>query len=259
MNGWCPLPFSRSSSGSSESFTSSAAESTRTPATPRSNQKRRISSCSVQTSGWAQLRSGCSGANKCRYHSPSSDPRPRGAAEDRLPAVGRGRAVRTRSPPEPEPLPGRRGRPRCERLAEPGVLVRNVIRHEVDDRPHPELASFCDQRLGILERAECRVDRAIVDDVVARVGERRRIPRVEPERVHPERPEVGQACPDARQVADPVAVPIGEAPDVHLVDDRITPPLAVTFALPAARRCRRPFDLRHRDGTIAELTSSCKR
>ena len=115
-------------------------------------------------------------------------PRPRGAAEDRLPAVGRGRAVWTGSRPEPEPLPGRRGRRRCKRLAEPGVLVRNVIRHEVDDRPHPELAGLCDQRLGVLERAECRVDRAIVDDVVARVSERRRIPRVEPERVHAERP-----------------------------------------------------------------------
>ena len=42
----------------------------RTPATPRSNQKRRMSSCSARTSGWFQLRSGCSGVKRCRYHSP---------------------------------------------------------------------------------------------------------------------------------------------------------------------------------------------
>ncbi len=43
----------------------------RTPATPRSNQKRSTSSCSRRTSGWAQFRSGCSGVNRWRYHSPS--------------------------------------------------------------------------------------------------------------------------------------------------------------------------------------------
>ena len=42
----------------------------RTPATPRSNQNFRISSCSRRTSGWFQFRSGCSGVNMCRYHSP---------------------------------------------------------------------------------------------------------------------------------------------------------------------------------------------
>ena len=58
------------SSGSAGSLTSNAAESMRIPATPRSNQNRSTSSCSAQTSGCVQLRSGCSGVNRCRYHSP---------------------------------------------------------------------------------------------------------------------------------------------------------------------------------------------
>ena len=40
------------------------------PSTPRSNQNRRMSSNSARTLGWSQLKSGCSGANRCRYQSP---------------------------------------------------------------------------------------------------------------------------------------------------------------------------------------------
>ncbi|MDF2711488.1 MAG: hypothetical protein K0R62_7140 [Nonomuraea muscovyensis] len=43
----------------------------RNPSTPRSNQKRSTSSNSRCTSGLSQLRSGCSGANRWRYHCPS--------------------------------------------------------------------------------------------------------------------------------------------------------------------------------------------
>ena len=59
-------------------------ESMRTPSTPRSNQNRRTSSNSARTSGCSQLRSGCSGANRCRYHCPGGRrrrPRPGRAAE----------------------------------------------------------------------------------------------------------------------------------------------------------------------------------
>ena len=40
------------------------------PSAPRSSQNRSTSSNSARTSGLAQLKSGCSGANRCRYHSP---------------------------------------------------------------------------------------------------------------------------------------------------------------------------------------------
>ena len=42
----------------------------RTPSTPLSNQNRRMSSNSCRTTWLFQLKSGCSGANRCRYHSP---------------------------------------------------------------------------------------------------------------------------------------------------------------------------------------------
>ena len=71
MNGWVPGgPSTPSQSDSVGSFISTAAESIRTPSAPRSNQNRRMSSNSSRTLGLDQLKSGCSGANRCRYHSP---------------------------------------------------------------------------------------------------------------------------------------------------------------------------------------------
>ena len=46
------------------------ATSTRNPSTPRSSQNRRMRANSAATSGFVQSRSGCSGANRCRYHWP---------------------------------------------------------------------------------------------------------------------------------------------------------------------------------------------
>src|SRR5260221_2374767 len=65
-----PGGWSESTSGSAASLLSSAAESILMPSAPRSNQKRSTSSNSFLTAWLAQLKSGCSGANKCRYHSP---------------------------------------------------------------------------------------------------------------------------------------------------------------------------------------------
>jgi hypothetical protein len=89
-----------------------------------------------------------------------------------------------------------------------------VVRHDVDDYPQAVAVRLIDQRLRLVERAEQRVDVPVVRDVVTRVRHRRRVPRVEPDRVDAERRQVGQARPDARQVADPVAVAVGEAAHV---------------------------------------------
>ncbi len=67
----CGFADSGRRSGSSGSLTSPCATSIRKPSTPRSNQNRRIDSNSACTSGCCQLRSGCSGAYRWRYHSPS--------------------------------------------------------------------------------------------------------------------------------------------------------------------------------------------
>ena len=57
-------------SGSPGALSSELATSMRTPSTPRSNQNFRIDSNSSRTTWLSQFRSGCSEANRCRYHSP---------------------------------------------------------------------------------------------------------------------------------------------------------------------------------------------
>jgi hypothetical protein len=51
-------------------------------------------------------------------------------------------------------------------------LVGNVVGDDVDDGPIPS-AAFGDQLLRLLEGPERRVDRAVVGDVVAAVGQGR--------------------------------------------------------------------------------------
>ena len=84
--------------------------------------------------------------------------------------------------------------------------------------------SLGDQLLRLPEGPERGIDRAVVNDVVAGVGQRRRVPRVEPKRIDAERGQVRQVGADSRQIAGAVAVGVSKAPNVHLVHDRITPP-----------------------------------
>ena len=52
----------------SGSVPSRCTTSMRKPSTPRSSQKRSVSSIAASTWGFAQLRSGCWAVNECRYH-----------------------------------------------------------------------------------------------------------------------------------------------------------------------------------------------
>ena len=107
------------------------------------------------------------------------------------------------------------------------MLVGGVVGHEVDDHPQVELVRAGDQRVGVGEVAEERVDVAVVGDVVAVVVLRRGVERRDPERVHAEVAEVGQPRRDAGEVADAVAVRVGEGTDVDLVDDGVAPPALI--------------------------------
>jgi hypothetical protein len=52
------------------------------------------------------------------------------------------------------------------------MLIGDVVRDDVDDRPDPEHGGLGDQLLSVGECPEGRVDRTIVGDVVAAVRQR---------------------------------------------------------------------------------------
>jgi hypothetical protein len=153
---------------------------------------------------------------------------PRRTGEERPPVVGLGTllarhgAVAGGSPPVPVPFRVVLRRPR---LHEPGVLVGGVV----DDQVHHQLEATTvyvgQQPVELLQRPEQRVDVLVVADVVAVVVHRRAIHRRQPENVDPQRDQMVEASADAGQVTRAVAVPVGEAAGVDLVDDGATPPL----------------------------------
>ena len=85
------------------------------------------------------------------------------------------------------------------------MLVGGVVGHQVDDDLQPAGVGGGDQRVEVRERAEQRIDVAVVADVVAEVRHGRGIERREPDGVDAELGEVVQPRVIPR-VADAVAV-----------------------------------------------------
>ena len=102
------------------------------------------------------------------------------------------------------------GLSRDERLPEPRVLVRSVVGHEIEQHLHAAAVRRREQLVEVLQRAEQRVDLAVIGDVVAEIGHRRAEDRRQPDRVDAEFHEVIEPAQDARQVADAVAVGVLE-------------------------------------------------
>ena len=152
------------------------------------------------------------------------DPRPGWPPEDRAPVVRRLGTIFALPLPEHVPRPLGRAGPGGERGLEPGVLARGVVRDEVDDDLDPELVGPCHERFEVLEVAEEGVDVAVVGDVVSGVVLRRDVEGGEPHRVDAEGGEVGETLGDAGQVTDAVAVAVGPAAWVDLVDHGVAPP-----------------------------------
>ena len=100
-----------------------------------------------------------------------------------------------------------------------------MVRHDVDDDPDAGVVQRGHHRVEVVERAQPRVDVAVVGDVVPAVGERGRVERAQPDGVDAERREVVDPRRDAGEVADPVAVAVGEAARIDLVDDGLAPPV----------------------------------
>ena len=102
-----------------------------------------------------------------------------------------------------------------------------MVRDEIEQHADPARVRLRDESIEVLERAEVGMNPRVVGDVVAPVDVRRRVDRVEPDRVDAEPLEVVEALGHAREVADPVAVRVGERARVDLVQHCVAPP-AVT-------------------------------
>lgn len=87
-----------------------------------------------------------------------------------------------------------------------------------------ELPRLGEQLAQILIRPIARCDLVEIQDVVARIAERRFRTRVQPHRVHPEFPEVRKFLDDPAQVANPVAVRVTKRLRVDLIENRVLQP-----------------------------------
>jgi hypothetical protein len=109
-------------------------------------------------------------------------------------------------------------------LGEPAVLDRRVAGDDVHEHPQPALVGGADERVHVVQRSEARVDVRVVGDVVAAVGERRRVDGRQPQRIGAEAGDVLQPPGDAGEVALAVAVGVLKRARVDLVDDGVAPP-----------------------------------
>ena len=89
----------------------------------------------------------------------------------------------------------------------------------------PRRCACVEHHVEVGERAEERVDVAVVGDVVAGVLLRRALERAQPDGVDAEVGEVVEVRRDAGEVADAVARAVGEGARVDLVDHGGAPPL----------------------------------
>jgi len=102
--------------------------------------------------------------------------------------------------------------------------IGRVVRHEIEDDLQPPRMRLCDERVEIRQRAEQRIDAAIVGNVVTEIGHGRGIDRRYPDGVDAEAVEIVEPPPNAREIADAVTVRILKRPRVDLIDDAALPP-----------------------------------
>ena len=100
-------------------------------------------------------------------------------------AVGSG--IRTGAVPEEVPVPLRRAGRRARGGSEPGVLVRRVVRHHVDDHPESERGAVGTKASAIVPNIGWMPVKSLTS--YPSVGHRRRVPRRHP---HPVDARIGQ-------------------------------------------------------------------
>ena len=118
------------------------------------------------------------------------------------------------------------GRPRARLQGgtEPLVLVGGVVGDQVDDDADAGLVEVGDEGVEVLQGAVLGGQIEVIRDVVAGIHLGRGVEGREPHGVHAEGHQMVHVLPDPLDIADPVAVGVGEGAGVDLIDDGITPP-----------------------------------
>ena len=158
---------------------------------------------------------------------PPRIPGPGRAAEHRLPVVGR-RAVGLRIGPDVPVGPvAVAARPA---VAEPAVMVGCMGIDLVDDDFQAQCVGPRHQGIEIRQRAEHRIDIAIVRYVIAEIAHRRCEERRYPDRIDSQPGDIIQPLRDPGKIADAIAIAVLEAARIDLVDRGALPPRLVRFA-----------------------------
>ena len=154
-------------------------------------------------------------------HAPAV-PMPAGTAKDREPVVGRAAIGLGVGPDVPI---GLFIGARKAAFGEPGVAVGRVRDHLIDDDFQAQRMGLFQQPVEIFERAESRIDVAIIGDVVAEVLHGRGKDRGEPDGIDPQIGDIFEPRCDAHQIAYAIGVVILKRARVNLVDHRAAPPV----------------------------------
>src|SRR6185312_12172143 len=109
----------------------------------------------------------------------------------------------------------------------PRVPFGRVVDDQIDDDPDADLFGMIHELDEIAERAELRMDRVIVGNVVAVVAIGRLIKRLQPEARNPEAGEIIEPPRQSREVADAISVGVDVLLDVQAIDDGILVPKVV--------------------------------
>src|SRR5437870_4176479 len=124
-------------------------------------------------------------------------------------------------PDIPIPMPGGASR---AGLDKPGMAIAGVVGNDVEHDFDTALVRLANQAVDVGERAERRLDIAVVGNVVAEVGVRRDRDRAQPDGIDAKPLEIIEPADDTREVADAIAVRVLERTRIDLVDDAVAPP-----------------------------------
>ena len=111
--------------------------------------------------------------------------------------------------------------------AEPLVLVRTVVDHQVHEDRHVPLFCLRDQLLHVLHGAKAGIDGIIVGDIVSLVRQGGPVDGGEPDDIDAQPLQIIQFADDPLQVSDAVPVAVHKTLGIDLIGDFVMPPFSL--------------------------------